>query len=470
MLSTFWIIVLILMALFIGYLTYIYFIKEENYTLGNVNIDKVQLQIKAKSDNDDEELSMLADLYHHGIADRYYNYQKIIGTSTDAETAINTYLKLIKKGHINKIIDLAELYHYGMANFPPQLDKAKELYIFAQSLDVSKANEYLDILNKDCENQEDEENYKPDDDEYYNPIDELWTLRGSNISHPLKHELFPPQLHQLLNPINPRIIDDTPPRINPHHNNDILNDIFNYDIPVRLGDGENNILDKLKNDVHETTIRKCVEGSAKKLKESTPIIIDKEKSLDDVRKLINNKGKGAKVADALKALDSINNSNGKIYNTNMSPADAIHLVWNRINSYEDEEIKNGAKDTLIDEIASCVEQNKVVCSPGKFSRIIDTLNGVDDAVHIVNDGLLREEMLNKANKIKTDIFNQLPPDEQTIVNKLKTTDTETMLTEKYENNVKEKIKESFKKDYVDSGVASEEKVNNEVNGWINEIF
>ena len=80
--------------------------------------------------------------------------------------------------------------------------------------------------------------------------------------------------------------------------------------------------------------------------------------------------------DAEKTLSSVMQSSQKNHSTiGVSEAEALRLVWNRINDESDKVLSGNLKETFVKQLASAVEQGHVVCSTGKISRIMSTLDG-----------------------------------------------------------------------------------------------
>lgn len=63
----------------------------------------------------------------------------------------------------------------------------------------------------------------------------------------------------------------------------------------------------------------------------------------------------------------------------ISEQDALEKTWNRIQTIEDPTVRSNAVETLGKQLASAVENDRVVCSTGKVSRIIDSLSGIEEA-------------------------------------------------------------------------------------------
>ena len=81
---------------------------------------------------------------------------------------------------------------------------------------------------------------------------------------------------------------------------------------------------------------------------------------------------------ALDTLQSISRSSAYKHSTvGVSESEALRLVWDRIQKLPDETLRSNLRNTLVQQLASAVESGSVVCSTGKISRILGTLDGVE---------------------------------------------------------------------------------------------
>jgi hypothetical protein len=67
---------------------------------------------------------------------------------------------------------------------------------------------------------------------------------------------------------------------------------------------------------------------------------------------------------------------------NDTQLNALQLIWTRIKQ-KPENQQNILKQNLFNELSEMVEFDDVVCATGRYDRIIDTLNIVDDEVKII---------------------------------------------------------------------------------------
>lgn len=108
------------------------------------------------------------------------------------------------------------------------------------------------------------------------------------------------------------------------------------------------------------------------------------------------------ISDALATLSSLttatNESIGK------SEIDTLRLVWERIQQEKNDTLRTNLTETLIKQLASAVEHGHVVCSTGKVTRIMSTLETVDDMVTAKPMWAVREEIATLAAKTREDFL------------------------------------------------------------------
>jgi hypothetical protein len=84
----------------------------------------------------------------------------------------------------------------------------------------------------------------------------------------------------------------------------------------------------------------------------------------------------------------------------ITESDALSLIWNKINKEKDTIKKSNMIEILAKQLDSGVENGHVVCSSGKISRIIGTLDGIDDTIVQSRPiWAIREEIANLAGNI-----------------------------------------------------------------------
>lgn len=472
----------------------------------------------------------LAEIYHHGTSDIYINngQQKIDGMKPQPLKAIKCYIYLIRRGYPKYTLDLANIFHYGIQGFKPKKDLAELIYNkIIQSghpLLATSARERLIQLQEEDNEEEIIEYYDspaPEIDqteleEVNNDVDldnwdynRLWEGRGHCIT-----DNFRNQIEHRPNPLQ-----------NPTNNlGNIVDDLFNYDFiqPAALENMihpglEGIINDRQRDDramavalnqaiyransqnVHDSGVVSSIKHCVNKIKKKTPMRTNKTNSLIEIRKMIQESTVGTiKKRDAIKALDYIIKMNGFVSSLKMNETDILNLVWNRINfitnnsskssifppqsdkdnleTISDDiinqsrcEMKKDLSENLITELAECMERGSTVCTQGRVARLIDTLNIVDKDVTIKDDTTFKRELLNKAGKIRNDIYNSLSDKIKKTVDKVNPTEDEQPIVNEYEDNLKNSIRQQLKREYVDTGLMRHDKFASEINKWIDDI-
>ena len=83
---------------------------------------------------------------------------------------------------------------------------------------------------------------------------------------------------------------------------------------------------------------------------------------------------------AICALDEIERKNQLIGSAGITEVELMGLVWNRIHHEDNKDRTRVLHENLLDELSDAIEHGKPVCAQGRFNRVLDTLNGVDEVV------------------------------------------------------------------------------------------
>ena len=151
-----------------------------------------------------------------------------------------------------------------------------------------------------------------------------------------------------------------------------------------------------------------------------------------VNYLQNNYPNNNKTQNSIKVINQLND---KIHGTyGVSEIQTLNTIWSKIKDNPD------SIDIFIDELADTVEHDTIVCSTGRIGKLINTLNGVDDAVDIKPSYILsqsRQEIIDKA----------------------------SILSKQNDNPVF--IKTELEKEYIDSGIMTKDLFDKLTEDWIN---
>lgn len=408
-----------------------------------------------------EHYLSLKDLYYNGIPDKYDNNgTKIKGIPPDPNLAIN-YLDLaIKAGYHKGWIELGNMYHYGFYMFPSNLDMAINIYkhIIDTIPDIDLSNEAIQLYN--------------------DAVHENHTINTHKwLNLPYTTKIKPKQTLYEIEQNKAKRLPLLKPTI--FFGTNLGTDMPNIDINTLFRttrDGGNNVAlpeekedeRKIKNDmhnVHSHSVIATIKQSLDKLKKDTPMKKNTSTCLHEIRQYLNSLPNNDKKNDAILTLDTAEKSYLPISFTDLKETDALALVWNRISSDKHANIAKTLKENLADELAECIEHGKPVCVTGRFSRILDTLNGIDEAVTIKPTFVINEEMMTKASKIRNELYDNLTNTEKKQVDDM----IENLFQKQWMKKLKDEIRKRLHDDYVKSDILTESGFNTEINKWIDEI-
>ena len=101
---------------------------------------------------------------------------------------------------------------------------------------------------------------------------------------------------------------------------------------------------------------------------------------------------------AVNVFDDIMRHPQPIVAYNATILDAIRMVWSRITTAQ-----------LVEALASCYEDGRIVCAMGCFNRVIETITGQDDIPLLRTRSMFRREILETAARIRTEYEQQPEP-------------------------------------------------------------
>ena len=379
-------------------------------------------------------------MYRDGIPGKYMHDEYITGVPADITKAISNMKKAIAMGYNRGNMELSTLYREGV----PGLELSRELskmYLIR----------YYDALETPLETGEN-----------WGSIQKR--LRNTGIEHGIGPPgIGPPGIEplgmepgmgiagdeQLALALNTNI-NDADIAVNVDEVNagifaDLEGNRRLRAVPVNLG-GHN---------VHDHGIVRTTLDALKKIEES-----DKnstENAITGIRSLIET-SKSDKQKNASNVLKRIISNNTRFADTKYLEKDILRIVWNRINDPKNAERCDTLKENLLDELASGVENGNIVCTTGRVTRMVDTLNVADPEVVIRDMGTLRIEMLNKAGAIRNKLYDELSDE----------------MKEKYINGesdytIQSSIRNGLYEDYVTSGILDSDAFDREIQTWINDI-
>ena len=368
------------------------------------------------------------------LGDIYYE------SKNNTKKALDYYYIALKNGYYDCLLNMGDIYIYGLNNVKENKNLAYKCYNALVSLNIpcnsEKARERMDELNNEYDNYI---NSFTATDNYTDAVFEKDTLEAT-----------------INNLINNTIVPKKPKKIkNKTHHVRIRND---------------------KQNVHDHVVSNTVLKSIKKLKKKTSITKDLSSCLRQLRQAILNSDHKKQV-DAINTLDKIERYNVHLSNYNMSEVDAIHLVWNRIHNTCNDDRRQDLINNLINELVECNEKNqftgekKQVCSTGRFTRIIDSLNQCDseNIVNIKPKFALNKEMMNKAALTRQKLINSQDDAIKNALNNPTPSKEDEIRVDNFYAILKKNIIDNFITDYVKTGLMSQQILRNEVDKWIDLI-
>lgn len=449
--------------------------KKSNRNSFNRAIRIYEKSLESKKYSDEEQVRIYTELgraYHEGIPDKDYQGKKIFGIRPNLNKAIRYYSQSFNLGNLESLFDIATIYHHQLNN----INQAKKLYYQIINSKPTKIVygrnlEYLKGQSRDKLLQINEE---------AGLISGMWNLNPSNYTPfdninriPLSendHQIEPFQVQN--QPIEPFQREIDPFRRERRN----IPEPFQGE-GVRITRRRRRNIEPIpiqeRNDtqnVHDHVLLNTAKQSIKKLKKDTRIGIPVHESLQQIRNEIY-KLPRHKMKEAIKALDSMerNTEHISFSNDKDTLTDLLNLVWNRIDSYKDSELKKSAKSNLINELSESVEFGSVVCGTGKFVRVIDSLNKVDPAVNITPKWAINDTMMNKAGLLRKKLEETLNEEDKKAVNSVKPSPEQVIIQKEFDRKLQDTIRKTFKEDYVDTGTMSQDLLNTEINKWIDEI-
>ncbi len=419
------------------------------------------LRIEERKENDREHKlayhTMLYELYYVGIPDKYDNNgNKIKGIEPNAQQVVKhlrniiDYSPILQKGSAR--LKLAKLYHLGMHKFKPQLNVAKKMY---ESMMVSRGftdevyvqtEELLKRINKDIY------------EDYANQY-RLRRTRGARVLNKDQRQNFanPPVWEKLtennLNRNSVQVIE-TVRRLEP---------VPPPEVPLPPVHRDNERVNDPQN-AHNSQVLSTVINSINNLKKSTKMGKSLPTSLKEVRRFLNNLPETDKRDDALKSLNRIERNISHFTFSDMKEVDVLNLVWNRIHSDVHSDNLETVKESLFNQLADMQEYGVTVCATGRFTRLVDTLNAIDNEVTIKPSYVINQEMMNKSSKIRDNMLNTYSEGDRKELEK-----GTSCKQEQFDQNLKEQIVETLKEDYVKTKILSQEKFDHQINQWIDDI-
>lgn len=108
----------------------------------------------------------------------------------------------------------------------------------------------------------------------------------------------------------------------------------------------------------------------------------------------------AELQAADRVLTSLNDARHGTFGA--SETEALDLVWNKVQSIDDPDLRSNLIEQLGKQLATGVERDNVVCSTGRIARIVSVLDTVENQAPIRSLETVKEELSTLAAKIRSD--------------------------------------------------------------------
>lgn len=328
---------------------------------------------------------------------RYYHEKQI------PNLAIQFYNKCLLNNNYYVMIDLGNIYHYGLGGMGPNYYKATLYY-----------SNFLNIKGIDNKYKRDVSNrLKQLNEIIYNPTDNRINKLDKNemilnLDKYLLDIIFKYDIQNNVTVVENTIIDEDIEYNNGYEDYDEYAYLDNNEnIDINNGIDYNNIYYDNINDpqnVHSSTVNFTIKNSIEKLEKTTDnkytYMQLKKKLLADITNMnIDSK----KIKNINKVFEKIDNDQTASYNSNKTLKDIFELVTNNIYTSTDSIYKENAINNLLLEMCDCVDTtNNVVCFTGVYNRLIDSLHLINPDIVVKNEEILNQEILNKCSKYRID--------------------------------------------------------------------
>ena len=178
-------------------------------------------------------------------------------------------------------------------------------------------------------------------------------------------------------------------------------------------DGADHVMRMLdRQNVHDHAVAVALHTNIKTLEENQAIA--RRPSLEEIKHaLLDADGLSAdEKVDALRVLDDLNDGTAHS-RLGVTEADALKLVWARIQGNGDRDVRANLTETLGKQLASALEHGSVVCSTGKIARIVGTLDGTDESMAALRPmWVLKDEIASAAGAIRDNVLKEAPADQR----------------------------------------------------------
>ena len=235
--------------------------------------------------------------------------------------------------------------------------------------------------------------------------------------------------------------------------------------------------EEIRNDpqnAHDTVLLRGARETIHKLQENTPITISTPEMLHQLRNRLNSIGDRSRRYKSTSVLDKIETNELPMTNMHeMQEVDILNLIYNRINAPINHSRQNDLMEALIDQLCDGYGTAGPVCATGRATRVLSSLAAIDmksdEIVTLKPKWAIKQELLNKAPKIRETMLATRGNDFTNMFNKAEHTPDEEKQVEDFTNLFKETLRKEYKKDYVDTNLLSQDDLDTELKEWIDAV-
>ena len=373
---------------------------------------------------------------HYDRGKAFMSLAKLHYESLDASNAVLAYVEALSMGFEEAIIQVGKIYCYGLhPHYLP--DKVLAGQIFSKYSYVSdRVRKWSNLYIQDI--------FEID----YIDLD---TIPGNTKYRDLPHgiiEKMDTALHKLresrvnMVPFT-TFFDDSWIRAKHDAGPEPEKEDVTLHIPVQTiyNDAQN---------VHDHVVQNTAKQIIKSLSENTNTQNTFETFETDMQDLIQMVQLCKQTPNFLKTLNSLGNLTHSKYDK--SERQIFSLVWNKIKH------DTSLVDVFVENIASSVEEGVIVCSTGKIMRMISTLDLIDDELipTLKPEWAVKGEIGQKIPLLIEESLSSMGKDYAVAYNTYEPSGEQKQKSQAVSDMVKKKLIESCRRDYVDSGVLTEE--------------
>lgn len=302
--------------------------------------------------------------------------------NNDGIHALRFYKEAVKYGHIDAMLPIAQIYHHGIPNSIKENEDEATVW-YEAVLSHPKSFHMARYLAQEALNQ----------------------LKQAVIHTPFT-------CNDVILPIYepPRRRASPPPLLHLRQPDDVVvHDPVVLGVHLRRNDDGELTVNKVSDsqNVHDSMIVQSLKNSVHRLEEAAAG--KRQHDMNDMKKTLmqcENVPLSTR-EQAMRVLEASEKNDQRIGSLNMNETDVFRLVYQRIHEQDqDPERQQDMLDNLVKEMAEGEQGNAIMCATGRVTRMVDSLNGVDELIELKPSWAIRELMLSKAAQVRAELENE----------------------------------------------------------------